>query len=159
MKRKGGTEVLLDRRMFTLTGFAGLGFGLAACTEESASLAVSAQGLSGMNPGPDGSDRPVTVQVIQMSGTGAFDSADYFGLQDPSSALGGEFVKNDQIVLAPGGSASKVIPLDPRTTAIGVTAGFRDPAGKRVRSKIPVPASDSGLMISVGSGGISLASA
>ncbi len=149
----------LERRTFLVLGAAGLG--LAGCMGDDAppNLSVSASGGAGMNPGPDGSDRPVTLQVVQMTGSGAFDSADYFALQSPSSALGGEFVKADQIVLAPGASASRVIPLDARTTMIGVTAGFRNPAGKTVRTKIAAPASDSGLMISVGSGGISLTSA
>lgn len=150
----------IPRRTFLLTtGAAGLV--LAACTGEDPPpvLSVSAQAKAGMNPGPDGSDRPVTVTILQMSGSGNFDAADVFALQDPQSAVGGELIKADQIVLAPGGSAGKLITIQPGTSVIGVTGGFRNPAGKTVRSKIGAPGANQGLIISVGPGGISLTTA
>ncbi|MBU3031506.1 type VI secretion system lipoprotein TssJ [Paracoccus marinaquae] len=119
-------------------------------------LAVTAQGSAGMNPGPDGVDRPVTVNVLQLSGTGAFDAADYLALQDPATALGSDLVKADQIVLAPGATVVRSVPVQAGVTAIGVTAGFRDPTGRTVRQKIPVPAASSPVTISVGSGGLSV---
>ncbi|MFD1343685.1 type VI secretion system lipoprotein TssJ [Litorisediminicola beolgyonensis] len=148
--------MILQRRTFFLMGSAGLL--LAGCMGETPPtvLSVSAQGRAGMNPGPDGSDRPVTLTVLQISGTGAFDAADYFALQNPSAALGGELIKADQLVLAPGGTASRAIAVQPGTTAIGVTAGFRDPAGRTVRRRIAVPPPSTGLIISVGPDGISV---
>jgi type VI secretion system protein VasD len=111
-----------------------------------------------MNPGPDGTDRPLTLTVVQMRGTGAFDASDFFALRDPQVALGGEFVKAEQIVLSPGSSASRTIGIEDGVTAIGIVAGFRDPTGKIFRVKTPAPSGPSGAILAVSSGGISLTS-
>ena len=147
--------MMIDRRVF-LTG-ATATFVLASCGPDApATLTVDAQSAAGMNRGPDGSDRPVTLNIIQMRGSSAFDGSDYFALQDPSAALGGELVRVDQIVLAPGSSANKIITMQPDTTVIGITAGFRDPAGKQFRVKTPAPGADAGAIIAVGPGGLKL---
>ncbi|SEN18296.1 type VI secretion system protein VasD [Paracoccus alcaliphilus] len=149
----------LHRRTFLATGAAGAVM-LAGCGAEAPTpptvLAVTAQGSAGMNPGPDGADRPVTVSILQLSGTAAFDGADYFALQDPAAALGSELVRAEQIVLAPGGSGARSIAVQPGVTAIGVTAGFRDPTGRTVRQRIAVPPASTGLSISVGRGGLTV---
>lgn len=128
---------------------------LASCGPEP-SLSLSAQASAGMNPGPDGQDRPLTLTVISMSGTGGFDGADFFALQDPQSALGGDFVSAQQIILAPGASATATISIPAGVTTIGIVAGFRDPTGKVFRLKTPAPSGAAGAIIAVGSGGISL---
>lgn len=112
-----------------------------------------------MNPAPDGTDRPLTLTVVQLLGTGNFDGADFFSLQDPAAALGAELARQDQIVLAPGGTASKTVAIQDGVSAVGVIAGFRDPSGKTFRSRIPAPGGASGLIVSVGPGGLSLAAA
>ncbi|SPH18694.1 hypothetical protein DEA8626_02236 [Defluviimonas aquaemixtae] len=146
---------MIDRRDF-LAGSAAAGL-LSACTPGPGSVTINASGSAGMNPGPDGADRPVTLQVVQMRGSGAFDGADFFALQDPQAALGGDFIKADQIVLTPGAPASRTIGLDPSVSMIGVVAGFRSPAGKVFRSKTAVsPTANVGLTIGVGPGGLSL---
>lgn len=147
----------IDRRLF-LTG-ATATFALSGCMDKApATLTIKAQGAAGMNRGPDGADRPVTLNIIQMRGSSAFDGSDYFALQDPSTALGAELVRVDQIVLAPGGSASKVITIQPDTTVIGITGGFRDPAGKQFRVKTPAPGASGGALIAVGPGGLKFTS-
>ncbi len=149
--------MILDRRLF-LTG-ATATFALSGCVDKAApNLTVKAQGVAGMNKGPDGADRPVTLNIIQMRGSGAFDGADYFALQDPSGTLGGDLVRVDQIVLAPGGTASKVIAVQPDTTVIGIIGGFRDPAGKQFRVKTPAPGANAGALITVGPGGLKFTS-
>lgn len=152
---------IFARRSFLITSTLGAGALLAGCMGEEAAavLAVSAQGRAGMNPGPGGADRPVTISVLQLASAAAFDSADYFALQDPASALGSDLIRADQLVLAPGGSASKAITIQPGTSVIGVVGGFRTPAGRTVRSKIAAPGANSGLIINVGAGGLSLARA
>ncbi len=102
------------------------------------SVTLVAQGAAGMNPGPDGADRPMTLQVLQLRGAGAFDGADFFALQSPAKALGGDLVKADTIALAPGGKATKTVTLDPSTALIAIVAGFRDPGGKQFRAKSSV---------------------
>jgi type VI secretion system protein VasD len=128
---------MIERREF-IVGLTALG-ALVACGGPGAAT-VTVMGTAGMNAGPDGADRPVTVQVIQMRGTGKFDGSDYFALQNPSGALGADFVKADTIAVGPGKSASKTIGLDPSTTAIGVVAGFLNPSGKNFRAKTSVSA-------------------
>lgn len=148
----------LSRRTLLAVG-ASAALLLAGCGAEETPptvMTVTATGGAGMNPGPDGSDRPVTVQVLQMSGTGAFDAADYLALQDPATALGGDLIKADQIVLGPGATASLLVPVQAGVTAIGFTAGFRDPTGRTVRQKIPAPAASAAVTVTVGSGGLSV---
>lgn len=147
-----------DRRTFLITGAAGLG--LAGCMgPTTANMAVSVQGRAGMNPGPDGKDRPVTVSILQMTGSSAFDAADYVSLQSPSAALGAELLKADQIVISGVSPVSRVIPVQAGASVIGVVGGFRTPSGKVVRRKIAAPAKDAGLVVSVGPGGISVSMA
>lgn len=150
---------IFQRRSFLITSTLGTAALLAGCMEDAAPavLSIRAQGQPGMNPGPSGGDRPVTITVVQLASSAAFDAADYFALQDPSSALGSDLIRSDQLVLAPGGSASKSITIQPGTTVIGIIGGFRTPAGRTVRSKIAVPGANSGLLINVGASGLSLA--
>ncbi|SDE47599.1 type VI secretion system protein VasD [Paracoccus isoporae] len=151
-------EHSIRRRAVLALGAAALTLGACGGPPEAppAVLAVTAQGAAGMNPGPDGADRPVTVSILQLSGTGAFDAADYLSLQDPAAALGGDLIKADQIVLAPGATVSRAIPVQAGVTTIAVTAGFRDPTGRSVRQKLPAPAGPAPLAITVGSGGLSV---
>ncbi|MCC6518279.1 MAG: type VI secretion system lipoprotein TssJ [Tabrizicola sp.] len=128
------------RRAFLIGGSAVL---LVACAPAGpGSVTLVAQGAAGMNPGPDGADRPLTLQVLQLRGAGAFDGADFFALQSPATALGGDLVKADTIALAPGGKVTKTLTLDPTTALIAIVAGFRDPAGKQFRAKSSVSPTD-----------------
>ncbi|MEX5729117.1 type VI secretion system protein VasD [Rhodovulum iodosum] len=143
-------------RRYILAG-GGAALFLAGCQAGPGAVTVSAQGAAGMNPGPDGSDRPLTLTVMQLRGAAAFDGADFYALQTPAAALGGDLIKTDQIVLAPGGSASRVIGIETGAAVIGVVGGFRDPAGKVFRVKTAAPAKgDAGLIVRVGPGGLSL---
>lgn len=145
---------MIERRTFL---FGSLALGAAACVPAAGAATVVATGAAGMNPGPDGADRPVTLSVIQMRGTGAFDGADFFALQNPPAALGGDFIRVDMIALAPGAPVTKVIALDPAVAALGFVAGFRDPAGKAFRAKTAVsPTAKAGFAVSVGKGGLVL---
>lgn len=143
------------RRAFLIGGSA---FVLVACAPAGpGAVTLVAQGTAGMNPGPDGADRPLTLQVLQLRGAGAFDGADFFALQAPASALGGDLVKADTIALAPGASVTKTVSLDPSTAILAIVAGFRDPAGKQFRAKSSVSATDSvTFKLDVTAGGIKL---
>jgi type VI secretion system protein VasD len=145
----------MERREFLLAGMA---LGLTACAPSGPGVVtVVAQGAAGMNPGPDGADRPLTLQIVQMRSAGAFDGADFFALQDPQAALGGEFIKADQIALTAGAAKTLAIGLDAGTTVIGVIAGFRDPAGKVFRAKTAVAATESiTLAVTLGKSGVKL---
>ncbi|WP_137110077.1 type VI secretion system lipoprotein TssJ [Rhodobacter sp. SY28-1] len=128
------------RRAFLIGSSAAL---LVACAPAGpGSVTIVAQGAAGMNPGPDGADRPLTLQVLQLRGAGAFDGADFFGLQNASATLGGDLVKADAITLAPGGKATKTVALEATTALIAIVAGYRDPAGKQFRAKSSVSPTD-----------------
>ncbi|GAB1362381.1 type VI secretion system lipoprotein TssJ [Rhodobacter sp.] len=148
----------MERREFLLASMA---LGLTACAPSGPGVVtVMAQGAAGMNPGPDGADRPLTLQIVQMRSAGAFDGADFFALQNPQGALGGEFIKADQIALTAGAPKTLSIGLDAGTTVIGVIAGFRDPAGKNFRAKVAVSATESiTLAVAVTKSGVSVRTA
>lgn len=145
----------IDRRTF-LAGSAAVAALTACMPAGPGTVTIAASGSAGMNPGPDGIDRPLTLQVVQLRGAGAFGAADFFALQNPGG-LGSDFIKADSIVLAPGGSATKTITLDPACTVIGVSAGFLNPAGKifRVESSVS-PTAKVGFLVGVGPGGITM---
>lgn len=133
-------ETGIPRRALLIGGGAVL---LVACAPAGpGSVTLVAQGAAGMNPGPDGADRPLTLQILQLRGAGAFDGADFFGLQNASATLGGDLVKADTLTLTPGGKATKAVTLDPTTALIAVVAGFRDPGGKQFRAKSAVSPTD-----------------
>ncbi len=148
----------MERREFLLASMA---LGLTACAPSGPGVVtVMAQGAAGMNPGPDGADRPLTLQIVQMRSAGAFDGADFFALQNPQGALGGEFIKADQVALTAGAPKTLSIGLDAGTTVIGVIAGFRDPAGKNFRAKVAVSATESiTLAVAVTKSGVSVRTA
>lgn len=124
------------------------------------SVTVAASADAAANPGPDGAGRPLTLTLVQLRAPAAFEAADFFALQNPAAALGGDLVSATQVVLAPGGRGSATLPLDPSTTAVGVIAGFRDPSGKQFRATIPVAPTDVlTLNASVGAGGLAVAPA
>ena len=132
--------------------------GLAACGGEppAPALSVTATGAEGMNPGPDGDDRPVVLTIVQLRGTAAFEAADAGALADPASSLGADFIRQDQLAVPPGGTASAEIAVDPGATAIGVVGGFRSLDGKVFKRLVPAPAGPQPLPITVSSAGISL---
>ena len=143
------------RRAFLIGGSAVF---LVACAPAGpGSVTIVAQGTAGMNPGPDGADRPLTLQILQLRGAGAFDGADFFGLQNASATLGGDLVKADTITLTPGGKATKTVTLEATTALIAIVAGFRDPAGKQFRAKSSVSSTDTATFaLDVTSRGIKL---
>lgn len=148
-----------DRRAFlALAGAAGL---LVACgggPTPPGTVTVNVTGAAGMNPGPDGSDRPVTVSLLRLRDAGAFNTADPFALQDPAAALAADLVGMDQLAVAPGATASKVVTMEPDATQLGIMAALRDPAGKVWRMAVPVaPGAALTATVTLGSGGLTVA--
>jgi type VI secretion system protein VasD len=148
-----------NRRAFLVTAAAaGL---LAACggPPKPASVTVAATGGAGMNAGPDGQDRPVTLSILRLKDAGAFNSADYFALQeDAAGALGADLLGMDQLPVPPGGSVSKTIAFEPDATALGLMASLRDPGGKTWRTVTPIkPGSTVTVTATLGPSGLSVA--
>ena len=159
---------MTDRRTLLAGGGALVLLGLSGCAPAPAaapppeetgpgSVTIAATGSAGMNPGPDGADRPITLTVVQLRATPTFQAADFFALQSPEAALGADLVSATQLALAPGASAQTVIELDPATTARGIVGGFRDPAGKVFRVVSPVtPGAATTLAVGVTSAGVTI---
>ncbi|WP_095080767.1 type VI secretion system lipoprotein TssJ [Mesorhizobium sophorae] len=149
---------MIDRREFVVAlGATGL---LAACQSgppKPSVITVNVTGGAGMNAGPGGGDRPVTVLVMRLKSAGKFNSADYFALQgDAGTALAGDLIGSDQIAVGPGKSASKTITVEPDATALGFVALIREPGGRNWRTTKSVsPGSKFTINVTLGSGGIS----
>jgi len=131
------------RDFLALSGSAAL---LAACGEDPPPppaptlVNVAVTGAAGMNPAPDGSDRPVTLFLLRLKDAAAFEAADLYALQaDPAAAAGAGLVGLDRLVIVPGGTAAKTLAYEPEAVALGLLATFRDPAGKVWRLTKPVP--------------------
>jgi type VI secretion system protein VasD len=150
----------MDRRAFLAIAAAG-GL-LAACGGKKppgpATVAVNVTGQPGMNPAPDGSDRPVTVTVLRLRDAGAFNSADMFALLgDPATAVSADLVGMDQLVVPPGGKAAKTVTMEPEAKYVGLLASFRDPGGKVWRQAVPVaPGTALTANVTLGPGGMEL---
>lgn len=132
--------MIITRRTLILTGASAAG--LAACGDSGPGIInVMATMAAGANPGPDGSDRPLTLTLVELSGTDAFASADVIALQNPSTSVGSDLLGTHQIVLAPSGNGVLSIPITPGATALGIVAGFRNASGKTFRTTQALPPS------------------
>ena len=151
-------DTMLDRRAFLATSAAAAL--LAACggPPKPASVTVAATGGAGMNRGPDGADRPVTLSILRLKDAGSFNSADYFALQeDAAGALGADLIGMDQVAVAPGASVSKTVAVEPEATSLGIIASLRDPTGKIWRTVTPVkPGSNVTVTVALGSSGLAV---
>ena len=126
-------------------------------TPKPSSVTINLSGQPGMNPGPGGGERPVTVLVMRLRSTGKFNSADYFALQsNAAGTLAGDLIGSDTVAVAPGQTASKTLTVEPETAAIGLVALLRDPGGRSWRTTRSVSAgSKVTLNVQLGAGGIS----
>lgn len=151
---------MIDRRSFLFAlGATGLVSACQSGPPKPSAVTVNLTGQAGMNPGPGGGDRPVTVLVMRLRSTGKFNSADYFALQgDPGAALGGDLIGSDQIAVGPGKTASKTVTVEPEATALGFVALVREPGGRTWRSTIGVsPGSKLTVNVVLGGSGMTVA--
>jgi type VI secretion system protein VasD len=150
----------MDRRAFLATvAAAGLVSACGGGPPAPGTATVNATAAAGMNPGPDGADRPVTLTLLRLKDAGAFNAADFFALQgDPATVLAADLVGMDQLAVAPGGSASKTLTFEPEATQLGLMASLRDPTGKVWRAAVPVaPGTNVTANVTLGPTGIGLA--
>jgi type VI secretion system protein VasD len=152
-------DPLLHRRAFLATAAAAV---LAACggPPKPATVTVAVTGGAGMNA-RGGADRPVTVSILRLKDAGAFNSADYFALQeDAAGALGVDLVGMDQLAVAPGGTGSKTVTMEPEATTLGLMAALIDPAGRTWRTTVPVqPGSNVTVNVALGPSGLAVTTA
>jgi type VI secretion system protein VasD len=107
-----------------------------------------------VNPNPEGRPSPVVVRIFQLKTEGAFQSADFFALdQDQPAVLGGDLVAGDRRELRPGEPQQYEAALDPQTRFIAAVAAFRDleHAHWRAVAAVPEDADDQQLLITLDS--------
>ena len=96
--------------------------------------------LPGVNPDPTGRASPIAVTVYRLSGTKAFNEADFFRLQrDAAGTLGNELVGRTDYVLAPGDVKLFEREMEPNERFIGVVAAYRGIGQANWRAAAPVP--------------------
>ena len=149
---------MIHRRDFILAlGATGLVASCQSGPPKPSTVTINLAGQAGMNPGPGGGDRPVTVLIMRLKSAGKFNSADYFALQgDAGTALAGDLVGSDSIAVGPGQTASKTITVEPEATTLGLVALIREPGGRTWRTTKSVsPGSTVTINARIGGGGIS----
>ncbi len=93
-----------------------------APTVANVTLAASAD----VNPTQSGQGAPLIVRVYQLSGTAAFDKAEFFGLlNNDAKTLGQDLVKRDEYLLAPGTKKPLALTVPETVQALGVFAAYR----------------------------------
>jgi len=121
-------------------------------------VTVNVVGGAGMNPGPNGGDRPVMVLIYRLKSTGMFEQADYFALDaNAAGTLGGDLLGMDAVVLAPGRRERQDITVEPEAAALGFAAFVREPASRQWKSTFAIsPGSRLTINVALGRGGISV---
>jgi type VI secretion system protein VasD len=103
-------------------------------------VALTIKATASVNPGPDGQPSPVMLRIYQLGGTGSFEKADFFQLNDRDTALlGSDLLGKDQAVLTPGETKTMSFEVKPGTRFIGITAAYRDIDKAVWRVDVPVP--------------------
>jgi type VI secretion system protein VasD len=85
-----------------------------------------------LNSDEQGRAAPVMVRVYELKSAAAFDSADFFTLQnEDKNVLAADLLAVDEFIMRPGTDERIERKSNPATTAIGVQVGYRE-LGKSV---------------------------
>jgi type VI secretion system protein VasD len=102
-----------------------LGLGGCAAITPSHVLNAKVAASHDVNPNLYGRPSPVVVVFYQLKNVDAFNGADFDTLyQNPQQALGGDFVSQKQVEVAPGKATVIDWKLDPTTKYLGVVAAY-----------------------------------
>ncbi|EIF31100.1 type VI secretion lipoprotein, VC_A0113 family [Burkholderia sp. Ch1-1] len=134
-------------RLFTHVIALALASALTACAssdpktaKEPIKLELSVVASTGVNPDDQKRAAPIVVRVYELRTDGAFNSADFFSLQDKDkTALAEDLVTRAQFQLRPGESKSIRTRADPATTVVGILAAYRDLPNSVWRAAYPLP--------------------
>ncbi len=113
--------------------------------KEQARLEIAIKANRDLNVDLKGRGAPILLRIYELKSDVAFQDADFFALQSTDKAvLGPDLLAMDQFVIRPGETREIQRKSNPKTTAIGIFAGYRDlpNAVWRVVHKMP-PAPDS----------------
>src|SRR5690606_35922357 len=125
-----------------------LSMALAGCaaTESKQAVPYEIRFETAQDVNPDSSGRPSPIQITlyELKAPGAFQSADYFSLQnDAQATLGAELLDVQRVTLRPGQQYELARPGNGEARALGVVAGYRDLDASHWRLLIDLPKSRS----------------
>ncbi|WP_148715787.1 type VI secretion system lipoprotein TssJ [Chitinolyticbacter meiyuanensis] len=121
-----------------------LAFLLSGCasTARSAAIPYQVDIAAAKNVNPDARRRPspIVVKVFELRAAAAFESSDFFSLQEkPESALGAELIAVERVILRPGETKSIARPGNLDARAIGIVAEYRALESSHWRQVVELP--------------------
>jgi type VI secretion system protein VasD len=105
------------------------------------SLAIDIAASAKTNPDSRGRPSPVVLRFYELKSAAAFESADFFSLNDKDlTTLGGDLLYREEVVVQPGQSRLIELKVSNEGKLIAVVAAFRDIEKAVWRSKFYLPA-------------------
>ncbi|WP_169293087.1 type VI secretion system lipoprotein TssJ [Advenella sp. EE-W14] len=103
--------------------------------------AVELRGAHVINPNPEGRSAPVKITVYELKSSTAFETSDFFSLQqNPQQALGDQMLEISSVMLQPGQKEVMTAMGNIHAKFLGVVAAFRDLNNSQWRLLVPLPA-------------------
>jgi type VI secretion system protein VasD len=110
-----------------LSRFAAPSEQLSVGPKEQTQLDITISAASDVNPDEKGRAAPILVRVYELKSEAAFESADYFSLQNNEKAvLGGDLLTREEFIFRPGDVKTIRRKSHPELTVIAVLAGYRE---------------------------------
>ena len=93
-----------------------------------------------LNPDIDGMPKPVLLRIYELRAPATFERSSFFDLQDKDeSQLGGDFVRREELLIAPGERRIIERKGNPDVRAFGFFAGYRDLERSTWRTSVDAP--------------------
>ncbi len=109
---------------------------------EPVKLDLTIKAASSVNPDDQKRAAPVIVRVYELKNPDAFNTADFFSLQDKDKTLlGDDMAERDQFQLRPGDQKTIRRDANAGVTTLGIIAAYRDLPNSVWRATWPLPPS------------------
>ncbi len=93
-----------------------------------------------LNPDIDGMPKPVLLRIYELRAPAAFERSSFFDLQDKDeSQLGGDFVRREEFLIAPGERRIIERKGNPDVRSFGFFAAYRDLERSTWRASVDAP--------------------
>jgi len=103
--------------------------------------AVELRGATAINPNHEGRSAPVKITVYELKSTTAFETSDFFSLQqNPQQVLGDQMLEISSVMLQPGQKEVITAMGNIQAKSLGIVAAFRDLNNSQWRLLVPLPA-------------------
>ncbi len=103
-------------------------------------IEVTIQASDRVNPDEQGQSLPTLIRLYQLKSAAPLEAADYGAVYgSDKETLGANLLQADEVVVAPGGTATKRIVRVPEATALAAVAVVRRPAAGAWRSIVELP--------------------